>query len=435
MAMILELSKSADFIQVTAQYSNAVLVAILPHISDFAQKLDLPVPRPITAAHVMQSGILPWRDKDGSIAGGGIGIQEGFSFAFENGFVSRFEGPHSYFGLQDPDEIPKFYGTVRMTRGEAIQMARDTLTKLGIPLETVFAEQEPRVTEPPRHGTNTVPRYRIEWLDPRQGVSPSIDIEIDADAKRVEQMVLLNRSLYRPAPKVEVASQAARQSSSQVNPKYAWKLLPLVLSAIDDYGKKLSLPLPRPLTSNHVARFALADNGGWPHATLELTNGWRFIYRNSMVNGFYAPDNFFSSDNRPILIKEFLGTARIKDAEAIELIRHVIRKLDYSTNLVHFDFEPVLRKPALPNIPRAFIYWHTRGEDDLQSKIEAEVDLEKRHLKSLYYDDKAYWNHPPPIDVPLSVPVKTEIKVQRTMPGHRSGADWKLPGSASSNKN
>jgi hypothetical protein len=32
------------------------------------------------------------------------------------------------------------------------------------------------------------------------------------------------------------------------------------------------------------------------------------------------------------------------------------------------------------------------------------VDADKGELKSLYYDDIAYWRHPPPIDVPITLP-------------------------------
>ena len=39
-----------NFVQVTAQYSNAVLMAIMPYISDVTHKFDLLVPQPVTEA-------------------------------------------------------------------------------------------------------------------------------------------------------------------------------------------------------------------------------------------------------------------------------------------------------------------------------------------------------------------------------------------------
>ena len=409
--MILEFGSATEFIRVTAEYSNAVLVAMLPYCSDFAAKLDLPVPQPITAEHVVRCGVLPWRNKDGGIAGGSITIKGGWTFGFQSGYVGSFTAPHSYFVLQDPDEIPKYFGRVRMTQPEAVEFARRTIRRLAIPLEQVFAETEPQVAPLEMVGTNTVPHYRIEWVDPRG--SRSVEIAVNADAKRVELIHLRNRNLERPPPKVKSippqSSGSVPYQPPQINPEYARKLIPIVLRAVDEYVGKLGLATPRPLTTNHVARFALNDNGGWPHAEIELTNGWRFIYRNQMVNGYYAPDNLFNSDRRPILIKEFVGDWNLTETQAIVLARETLAKLNYPTNLLHVDFKPEVSKPRMVGkeiIPRFMLRWNCLEPDghDLVSKVEAEVDASKRELKSLYYDDKAYWNHPPPIDVPISLP-------------------------------
>jgi hypothetical protein len=51
-----------------------------------------------------------------------------------------------------------------------------------------------------------------------------------------------------------------------------------------------------------------------------------------------------------------------------------------------------------------FVSWSYAEHDELVSKVEAEVDANKGELKSLYYDNTAYWKHPPPIDVPISLP-------------------------------
>jgi hypothetical protein len=294
-----------------------------------------------------------------------------------------------------------------MSKPEAIQMARRTLRKLGIPLKSVFAEQEPGVGGPHKIGTNTVPYYYVAWPDPRG--SSSVEIEINGEARRVERIMLRNESLHRPLPHVAVVPP--RDPSfprwPQVNPEYARQLIPIVLRGIDEYGQKLSLPVPRPLTTNHLARFHLDDNLGWPHCEVELTNGWRFVFRNSMVNGFEAPDRLFSN-RRPILIKDFTGKWNMTEQEAVELVKRTIAKLNYPTNRVHFEVEPQVNRPAVSGIPRYMFYWYYNQQDDLQSTVWAEVDAGRRELKSLYYDDKAYWNHPPPIGVPISLPPKTE---------------------------
>lgn len=287
------------------------------------------------------------------------------------------------------------------------------------------------VTEPVRIGTNTVPHYRIEWLDPRAGVVACVDMDISADAKQLARLRMFNKNLERPPPEIAVNPQRA-PLFPKPNPEYAHKLFPIVFQAIDEYGKKLSLPVPRALETNRVARFFLEDNGGWPHCEVELTNGWRFIYRNSMVNGHYAPDNFFTSDDRPILIREFAGQPVITEQQAVELVRKAISEFNHPTNLVHTELEPKFLRPALPGIPRLFVFWHTESENDLQSKVEAEVDLATGQLKSLYYDDKAYWNHPPPIDVPISLsrtntPERIRFAKPQTPP-RQPPPHFKLPG-------
>jgi hypothetical protein len=324
--MILELGSSTEWIRVTAEYSNAVLVAVLPYVSDFARKLDLPVPRPIETEHVRGCGIVPYRTRDcgGHDTPVGVVLTNRWSFRFADGSVNSFSSPNCYFGLQDPDLVSNYFGAVRITQAEAVKLARETVRKLGIALETVYAEQEPRIPPLEKVGTNVIPRYRVEWVNPVGG--PTVEAEVNADAKRVESMSVHSPHLRKPPPKITVTPPPGRSfvpyRPPKINPEYAWKLIPLVLRAVDDYAAKLSLPVLRPLSTNHVARFELHDNGGWPHAEVELTNGWRFVYRNSMVNGHYAPDNLFNNDRKPKPVKDLLGKWTMTEAEAVELVRH-----------------------------------------------------------------------------------------------------------------
>lgn len=423
--MILELGQSLssfEWIRVTAEYSNAVLVALLPYVNNVAQKLDLPVPQPVTVQNVIHCSIVPQRKLTAE-----IGIEGKWFFQFDTGYVRIIQGPREFFTMQDPERVPEFFGKVRMTKSEAIQLARNTLKRLDIPLESVFAEQEPRVTEPIIIGTNVVPHYRIEWLRPTASF-PSVDIDVDAEAKQIARIQVLNKSLERPPPKINVVPPRNPDSPywPSCNPEYAWKLIPIVLLAIEEYGQKLSLPVPRPLTTNHVTRFSLADNGGWPHCEIDLTNGWRLIYRNSMVNGYYAPNNLFNSDNRQILVREFSGNWNVTELEAIALVKRAIARLNYDTNHVHIDFSPRVIRPSLSGIPRYLFSWQFEENQELSSKVEAEVDADKRQLKSLYYDDKAYWNRPPLIEVSIVLPQKT---INNNMKGIHSqnGTSTKSP--------
>ena len=398
--MILDLGAASKYVKVTPEYSNAVLVAVLPYFSDVAKKLDLPVSQPITQADVAGFHVLPFHELTASML-----LKNGWVFDFRFGYVSDFSSPHSYFNLQDPDKIPNYYGQVKMSRDKAVQLARDTLKKINVPLEDVFADQEPEVTLPEKIETNTVPRYEITWLDPYG--SKGADFEINAQTKEVERMLLRSWNLQRPPPKT-ISPSPAPLDWPAVNPEYARQLIPMMFKAVDEYAQKLSLPIPQPLTTNNVAKVMITDNEGWPHAEIELTNGWRFIYRHTMVNGYYAPDVFVTVDKRPFHLKEFQGKWNLTTNQAVELVKKTLAKLNFPTNNIHMDFAPNIIFPAgnfKQIIPRYFFEWdyENAAHDDLQSKVEAEVNADNGKLESLYYDDKAYWNSRPSIDVPISV--------------------------------
>lgn len=314
--------------------------------------------------------------------------------------------------MQNIHTISNFFGTVKITREQAIQSARDTLKKLGIPLEDVFAEQEPQV-EVPKWGTNTIARYIITWRDPRGDNGPdTVTAEVNSETSRVESFrILPENGLKRSAPKVAVIPPHGHfmfdsMIPPSMNPDYAWKLIPMMLKAIDEYGQKLALPIPRPLTTNNVAKIEAHNNEGWPHCEIWLTNGWHFVYRHTMVCGYYAPDNFFDSNDRKIHIKDFDGKWILTTNQAIEIVRQALKKLDYPTNHIHIEDAKTFIYAASvdkEHIPRLNFQWYYEPNDDLQSRLEAEVNMDNGKLESLYYDDKAYWNNRPPIDVPISI--------------------------------
>ncbi|MGH7977991.1 MAG: hypothetical protein ACREE6_01350 [Limisphaerales bacterium] len=412
--MVVDLGETSDFVKITPDYSNAVVKAVLPYFSQAAEKLDLPVPTPITRRDIARIHIQPFRELSVSVI-----VKAGWTFQYMFGVVNRIANLRSYSVLQDPNKIPLFYGKVNMTKDEAVRMARDTLRKLDIPLEDVFAEQEPRVALPIKIGTNTVPHYEIQWLDPRINsqvigqdnpqtektalvTMPAVDIQINGETKQIENLAISGKNLARPGPRIGVTPIPSPHWPS-VNPEYARQLIPMMFKAIGDYARKLSLPVQLPLTTNNVARVRIYDNEGWPHAEITLTNGCRFIYRHTMVNGYYAPDNLFGSD-RKIHIKDFEGKWNLTTNQAIAVVKDALRKLDYPTNHIHLNFAPFIFTASVDkeHIPRLEFQWYYSVQDDLQSRLEAEVNTENGKLESLYYDDKAYWGGRPPITVPIS---------------------------------
>jgi hypothetical protein len=413
--MILDLGQLGDFIQVTAQYSNAVMVAVLPYFSDVSKKLDLPTPQPITQADVAKFSVLDFRQTTASAR-----LKNGCVFNFTFGFVETYVSPRSptyYPPIPDKiDSVPR----KRMTEKEAVQLARDSVQKLGVTLEDVFADREPTVTIYRKAATNSIPRYRIEWPGPHDS-RHAADFIINPETREVERFNFsLLTNLRRPPPKIDVVPPdeepghdffSAQIPPQKINPDYAWKLIPMMFKAIDDYGEKLSLPIPRPLTTNNVAKIHIFNNGGWPHAEIWTTNGWRFIYRHTMVNGYYSPKVFNTTDYHPFHLKDFEGKWNLDTNQAIQLVKDNLDRLNFPTNNIHMDFAPNIIYAAgdfKKIIPRYFFEWDyvidpDTTQSELKSKIEAEVNADTGKLESLYYDDTAYWNSRPPIDVPISV--------------------------------
>ena len=429
--MVFEFVGAANMIHVTAQYSNAVIVALLPYVSDYAHRLNLPVPHPVTAADVVHASVLPWLDKDGCIGGAGIGVRGGYGFTFQFGYINSFGGPHSFYNARNPEDVPKFYGEVKMSKAEAVALARDALTKLGIPLELVFAEQEPSIRLPVVDG-NTVARYFIEWSD-IWPLCTSVKVEIDAGRKTVERVDFTSLNLHRPSPRVAVVPPSSSPPASRVNPEYAARLAPVVLRAVDEYARKLSLPVPDLLSTNQVERFILSDEPGGPVGSLKLTNGWWFLYRNSTIQGFYAPGSLpgLRPFHNRVLVKDLLGKWNLTQTQAIQLVARTLAKLNYPTNVLRLDFEPRVVKPAIPGIPRYNFEWthtppsrHSETEGDVDYRpdwsVWAEVDADKGELKELRYYAN-YGDRPPALGVPISLPVEGSTDQAPAVPsGKRS---------------
>src|ERR1035441_1440931 len=88
----------------------------------------------------------------------------------------------------------------------------------------------------------------------------------------------------------------------------------------------------------------------------------------------------FRSDNRKIHIRDFEGKWNLTTNRAIEVVRKAISKLNYPTNNVHMDFAPTVYTAAVnkEHIPRLRFEWYYSVHDELQSRLEAEVNTESR---------------------------------------------------------
>ncbi len=400
-----------EWIQVTSSFSNAVVAAVLPQVSDFATRLDLPIAVPIQASAMQECSVMPHRGAVSAV----VSLTNRFSFDFRDGHVVYFERPDTFFTLQDPGAIPRYYGPVRMSREEMVELARGTIRKLGVALEDVLAEQEPVVEQARGIGTNVVPRFQVRWRDPRGG--DAAVLEVNAQDRRVESLRFVGRrTLYRPPPAVTVQPgrlppESPLQKLNEaggVNPAYALRLVPLVLEAIGDWSGRLGWSLALPLTTNHVERFYVSDQGGWPHAEVTLTNGWFFRFRNSGLTQASSPRSFFESDRLPFRFRDYVGQWKLTEDQAIERARQALARLDFPAGFLHTAEAPRVVRPeeiaGLPTIPRLQLEWAWPNREERSQWIQVEVDAERGTVESILVDDTRLWGKPPLIDVPIADP-------------------------------
>ena len=399
-----------ELVQVTAQYSHAVLLAILPFVSDFSKSLDLPIAIPVTTNQVIEFKCDPRLGQ----TGGAIVLTNGYQFTFLDGRISVYRSPESYFSLQDPERIPHFFGAVKLNEKEALKIARGAIKKLGYENSVFNADSKPLVTSPEKVGTNYIPRYRFRWLDSKwpgakdSSIIPALlDIEVNASNHKIEMMLITSRETRRPSPKVGVIPPllhpksppqklSGGTSTAAVNGAYASAFLNAILPQASDFIAKAGLNIPVPLTTNQVVatNFTCRIMDGQPIAQFYLTNGDRFFYRQGYVSTFYAHDAFskFPEEGRT---EDFLGHINMTTDEAIALCEGVMRKLGYTGK---FTIPIISYAPARGALAfkRYSFYWRHTGEDVEFATFE--VDMETKTIKSIYLKDQTFEKTSPKVD-------------------------------------
>jgi len=408
-----------ELVQVTAQYSNAVLLAVLPYVSGFAQKLNLPISTPVTPSQVIEFKCDP---RKGQI-GGLVTLTNGFRFTFLDGRVCVYRSPQSYFSLQDPELVPKFYSPVKVKQKEALQITCGAIKELGYTDSMFHAELAPKVTPPERIGANYVARYRFQWLDPNWprprtlgGIAPVlVDVEVDASTGQIQMLSIASSIARRPSPKIDVIPPLLREDRSDeqkqlsggmktepVSPAYSAAFLEAVLPQLSDFAAKVGLPLRVPLTTDDVdsSRYFCGLLQGKPIAQLFLRNGDRFNYEHGHVVAFYAHDAYrkFPYDGRR---EDFVGKINMTTNEAIALCERAIKNLEYKTKLpkASLGVGGPTSLGGTNQFTRYIFYWWKPGEDPEFASFE--IDMESKAIKSVYIDDPSLWRDPPKIDGPM----------------------------------
>jgi hypothetical protein len=208
-------------IHMTITYSNAVLMLVMTNVSDFAKKLDLPIPQPITTVQVQKFFPHPIK---GTI-GGVLTLTNGDRFSFEGGYVGLYRAyknanmPPDDFEYGENDKLygwlATMYGPVKMTKKEMIEFARDSLRKLGYDPKVVGADRRPDLFDGPyKVRGNSVPFCRIEW---RGGKTTNfVTFDINVEKKQVVRLSLSGNYFMRPNSKLDVEPELERDYRKRV---------------------------------------------------------------------------------------------------------------------------------------------------------------------------------------------------------------------------
>jgi hypothetical protein len=172
-----------ELIHMTAAYSNALLVAILPHISDVSRKLELPIVKPVTVEHVLRFRPHPYKGhKSGPVV-----LKNNYWFAFdEGGYVCGFTSPTNWFSADElaVEHTEYYVGTNTMSSNDIVKLARNTFERLGYPSGLTGTDKEPSVQLPPTlNDGRTVTYARVEWPRNRDSESPPETAGVDVNTQ------------------------------------------------------------------------------------------------------------------------------------------------------------------------------------------------------------------------------------------------------------
>jgi len=192
-------------IHMTAAYSNALFMLVVTNASDFAKKLDLPIPLPITTNQVVRFQPHPFT----TMVGGVLTLTNGDKF-WQNGYgyIDIYHEGTDFFVEQEFDDMSKYVGTSNMTSNEVVQFARESLRKLGYEPKNMSADGPPtKVSIVGKVNGNTYPFAQVEWEGKEKEKPRDVDkitISVNTETKRVVGLSLLSTNAWRPTPDLGV---------------------------------------------------------------------------------------------------------------------------------------------------------------------------------------------------------------------------------------
>ena len=196
-------------IHITAAYSNAVLVAILPHVSDCAKRLDLPISTPVMIEQVAQ--FQPPLETNEFKVAAWLTNGDVFFFSYDNAMT--FRSPDNWFYLQSFENAKDFVGKDNITTNDAIDFARSTFEKLGYKTSDFQMDNPPTSLELAGDSKKLghIPYCRVEWDSPQGTTNVAdyhmIQFDIDMQRKKIVGIALICTKFGGTPPQIDVVPE------------------------------------------------------------------------------------------------------------------------------------------------------------------------------------------------------------------------------------
>lgn len=379
-------------LSVTNQTTMAMLLMLLPYFADFGKRADISVALPTRTNDVMR---FTCTQLDGG-PNAYVMFTNNAEMWFAHGIVSGYRTPLSYYDLQDPNEIPRFFGPVNVNKAEAIAIARNLLVKVGYDLKDCFADQDPIVTMPPKTGTNVVSYYQLRWMDPVES-RPSVQVGLSGIDGKVASFRLFSSVFWRQPPRV-AATDPGDASDTTTNARAIRALIPGILTNAATFCSNINLSIFVP------SEIAAVDHceglEGTNNIELRLTNGYWLYFVKGYVRGFSAPESCFKRqpEDKRLPIERYVGRWNMTEADALALARGVVRNADSTIRDINVS-DPPTEKLAFKQtgnyvIPRFFFQW-TKSSDSrpgvATTDIQIEIDADTKTVKYLYIWNGRLW--------------------------------------------
>ncbi|MDB6038643.1 MAG: hypothetical protein JWM99_2484, partial [Verrucomicrobiales bacterium] len=232
-------------IQMTAAFSNAVLVAIMPYVSDFAAKLKLDLPLPLTTNQVQAFG------PSINDIGGTVVLTNGAAFNFFNGQIEIYENPagRRWDTRQEATTIDK----LRLNPDQAVEAARTKIKALGYNLETLYADLQPKVKAPGKAYGKQYANYNIYWNKPNFQNRESVQARINGETGELEYLFLIGAPSLPPPPlPLKPVIKPSLLHRDDLDEAEKLRLFEKLAPEMDSMAEKLGLPITRSINRSQL---------------------------------------------------------------------------------------------------------------------------------------------------------------------------------------